>query len=91
MFDSSIIWSSPGSPNIRRLRSIEPTAMYLASAPNFTEVTLPVEGHVTTVGHQCAPSWDGNQRLRQKRDIPVPDKSGNVLIRFHSTLTLPTW
>jgi hypothetical protein len=43
-FVSSSIWSSLGSPNIRRLRSIEPTAIYLASAPNFAEVTFPVKG-----------------------------------------------
>ena len=37
----SISASLPGKPKIRRFRSIDPTAMYLASGPNFTLVALP--------------------------------------------------
>lgn len=37
----SIGTSSPGRPNIRRFLSIDPTAMYFASGPNFTQVVLP--------------------------------------------------
>jgi hypothetical protein len=89
--DSSI-WSSPGRPNIRRLRSIEPTAMYLASAPNFTEVTFPVEGQMSQhhVNIYSKKEWQQEDYVK-KRAIPVPDKSGNVLMRFHSALTLATW
>ena len=66
--------------------------MYLASAPNFTDVTLPEEGQISQQKVISVLQVEiGNQRLRQKRDVPVPDKSGNVLIRFHSTLTLATW
>lgn len=38
---SALAFSLPGRPNIRRLRSIEPTATYCASGPNFTHVALP--------------------------------------------------
>jgi len=38
--ESSVL-SSSGKPNILRLRSIEPTAMYLESSPNLTHVALP--------------------------------------------------
>lgn len=37
----SISTSLPGKPKIRRFRSIDPTAIYLASGPNFTLVALP--------------------------------------------------
>jgi len=40
-FYDSVGASSSGKPNIRRFRSIDPTAMYLESAPNFTHVALP--------------------------------------------------
>lgn len=61
VFQDSMSPSSPGKPNNRRFRSIDPTAKYFASGPNLTELIL-----------------------------PVPDKSGNVLIQFHSALTLAT-
>lgn len=54
--------SSIGRPNILRFRSIDPTAIYFESGPNFTQVTF-----------------------------PVPDKSGKVLIQFHSDFTFATW
>lgn len=37
----SIALSSPGRPKMRRLRSIDPTAIYFASGPNLTLVALP--------------------------------------------------
>lgn len=62
LLQDSITSLSPGRPKMRRFLSIDPTARYFASGPNFAEVTL-----------------------------PVPDKSGKVLIQFHSDFTLATW
>ena len=95
-FHSSI--SSPGRPNIRRLRSMEPTATYFASAPNLALVTFP--GHRRQLFHMLK-SWLRSAlvgarivKITKTKDVhhwPVPDKSGKVLIRFHSSLTLATW
>lgn len=46
--ESSVL-SSPGKPNILRLRSIEPTAMYLESSPNLTHVALPAYSWIHNV------------------------------------------
>lgn len=43
LYDSAGLSSSPGRPNIRRFRSIDPTAMYFESAPNFTHVAFPAK------------------------------------------------
>lgn len=41
VLQDSIASLSPGRPKMRRFRSIDPTAMYFASGPNFTDVILP--------------------------------------------------
>lgn len=56
--ESSVL-SSPGTPNILRLRSIEPTAMYLESSPNLTHVALPARSWIYL---QCL-----HNRLKQKK------------------------
>jgi hypothetical protein len=67
---------------------MEPTATYLASVPNFTDVTFPAKD-TTTLYFQAKGTHEiGEEQINIK---PVPDKSGNVLTRFHSDLTLATW
>jgi hypothetical protein len=69
---------------------MEPTATYLASVPNFTDVTFPAKDTTTkNVNFQAEGTHDIGEEQAYVR--PVPDRSGNVLTRFHSDLTLATW
>lgn len=85
---------------------MDPTAMYFASGPNFTLVTLPAsEGNdfmlnsVSISLHkfleQIAKSLQYTRpHVTVERAsggiLPVPDKSGKVLMQFHSVLTVVT-
>lgn len=87
--EESSVLSSPGKPNILRLRSIEPTAMYLESGPNLTHVALPANSLLV---HKVSAYYRlKNMEHRLESYLPVPDRSGRVLIGFHSAFTLAVW
>lgn len=86
--------SSPGRPKIRRFLSIDPTATYFASVPNFAHVALP-EVTAKYIKHQGLtrknPLIIIIIKIATNVEEPVPDKSGKVLIQLHSDLTFATW
>jgi len=69
--------------------------MYLESAPNFTHVALPgkkkFECHLSNSRNTKPSNHQGIINNGGKDTKPVPDKSGKVLIQFHSDFTFATW
>ncbi len=78
---------------IRRFLSIDPTATYFASVPNFAQVALPevTAEYIKHLGLTRKNPLIIIIKIATNVEEPVPDKSGKVLIQLHSDLTFATW